>query len=690
MLKLDSSLQYVKGVGPKIAKVLEKLSIHKIEDCFSFFPREYDDRRRLPKISECKMDEQVTVLATVKSISEKKVKNNMTILQCYIADISGKIKAIWFNQPYLKKVLDVEKKVILKGRIEQSLFLQERQLNVTHTEFIYSEKDYKESVGIVIPVYSLTHGVHQLQLRRIIKQVFIDCLHLVQETLPEKLLQSLQIIPIQAALKQLHFPTSVEDYKRARKRFVFDEFFYYQLRLEKKRLIHKQTMKTDPLIGNNTFTKNYLHQLAYKLTVAQERVIEEIKNDLKKPIAMNRLLQGDVGSGKTDVAISTLLIAIEAGKSGVLMAPTEILAVQHYLKFKMLLEPLGLTVCLLKSKMRKKEKEMSLNLIQSSENVIVIGTHALIEDYVQIPNLGVVVIDEQHRFGVMQRSKLKNKGECPHCLYMTATPIPRSFMLTCFGDLDKSIIDEMPPGRIPPQSFLVKEEFLPNVYQSCYERLLEGEQIYIVYPLVEESEKIDLKSAEEGYENVSKVFPKQKVGLIHGRMHPDEKKTIMDQFKSNEIQILVSTTVIEVGVDVPNATIMIIRHAERFGLSQLHQLRGRIGRGKKASICYFISEAKTENAQKRLHSMCSTTDGFKIAEYDLMIRGPGDILGTRQSGLPDFKLANLIQDEKVLLKAKEEASNIIAKDPNLDAEEHKLLKEEYLKRQANFQLDSLN
>ena len=592
MLQLESSLQYVKGVGSKLSKTLEKLDIHKIEDCFSFFPREYDDRRRLPRIAECQIDQNVTLLVTIQSINEKKVKKNMSVIECQVSDVTGKIKAIWFNQAYLKKLFKIQQQVIIKGRVERSLFIQQTQLNVTHTEIIYSQKEYQESVGLVMPVYSLTHGLHQLQIRRIIKQVFSDCLHLIQETLPTKLMTALQVIPIQHALKQLHFPTSVDDYKRARKRFVFDEFFYYQLRLEQNRIKHRETMKTDPLIITGDIMDAYLKQLPYTLTNAQQKVIKEIKDDLSKPIAMNRLLQGDVGSGKTDVAMSTLLCAIQSGKSGVIMAPTEILAVQHYLKFKKLLEPLGISTCLLKSKMKKKDKQASLDLIASEKPIIVVGTHALIEDDVIIPKLGVVVIDEQHRFGVMQRSKLKKKAQCPHCLYMTATPIPRSFMLTCFGDLEKSIIDEMPPGRIPPKSFLVKEEFLPNVYQSCYERLIAGEQLYIVYPLVEESEKLDLKSAEEGYAAIQKVYPEHKVGLLHGRMHPDEKKAVMDEFKQNNIQILVATTVIEVGVDVPNATMMIIRHAERFGLSQLHQLRGRIGRGQQASTCFFYFRCK--------------------------------------------------------------------------------------------------
>jgi len=428
----------------------------------------------------------------------------------------------------------------------------------------------------------------------------------------------------------------------------------------------------------------YYQLLPYTLTNAQARVIEEIMADLKKPVAMNRLIQGDVGSGKTDVAIVTLLAAIEAGKNGVLMAPTEILATQHYLKIKELLDSLGIPCTLLKGKMKKQEKQAALDIIEATDPCIIIGTHSLIEHYVALSNCGVIIIDEQHRFGVMQRIKLQDKAHNPHCLFMTATPIPRSYMLTCFGDLDKSIIDELPPGRIRPKTSLVSEEFLPQVYQQCAKRLQLGEQLYIVYPLVEESEKVDLKSAVEGFESIKIIFKDYTVALIHGRMKPEEKKSIMHDFKENKAQILVSTTVIEVGVDIPNATIMMIQDADRFGLSQLHQLRGRIGRGGKPSFCFLVSKSNSEQAKKRFKAITDTSDGFKIAEYDLEIRGPGDILGTRQAGIPQFQLADLLRDEQVLLLARKVAKHVLATDPKLESSMY-----QSLKRQLNSVSDTI-
>ncbi|RAP32108.1 DNA helicase RecG [Candidatus Marinamargulisbacteria bacterium SCGC AG-414-C22] len=690
MLTLDSPLKFVKGVGVKVASILEKLSLYTVEDCFYFFPREYDDRRQLPKIRQCKVGQNVTIVVKIESINERTVKKKMSIIECYVSDVTGSIKAVWFNQAYIKKVLKIQKNILIKGKLEQSLFQQDIQLNVMQTELLHSDKDYKDSVGIVMPVYHLTYGLHQQQIRKLMKEVFEKSVDLLPETLPFFLLKKLQLVPLKTAIRELHFPTSVASYKQARSRFVFDEFFFYQLKLEKHRLTTKQALKTVALTSQGQLVNRYIENLPYTLTAAQQRVIKEIQSDLEQTTSMNRLLQGDVGAGKTDVAVITILYAIQSNKSGVMMAPTEILAVQHYLKLKQLTNHLGCDVCLLKSKMKKKEKEATLALIESQKPLIIVGTHALIEDYVAIPNLGVVVIDEQHRFGVVQREKLKRKGHNPHCLYMTATPIPRSFMLTCFGDLDKSIIDELPPGRIPPKTHVVSEEFLPHTYQSCFAELKNGRQIYMVYPLIEESEKIDLKSAEEGFETMKKTFPEYQIGLLHGRMSPDEKQSIMQRFKNNEIQLLVSTTVIEVGIDVPNATVMMIRHAERFGLSQLHQLRGRIGRGGNQSFCYLISDMKSENAAKRLKSMAATTDGFKIAEYDLMIRGPGDVLGTRQSGIPDFKMANLIADEQLLQQARNEAVAILRLDPHLMEPGHDMIKQSMLKKNAGIMSENLN
>lgn len=683
-LTLQSDVQYIKGVGPVMSQLLNKLGLFSIKDCLIFFPREYDDRRQLPTIKQVESGDSVTLIVTIESLSDKSIKKGLHVIEAVTFDSSDWMKAVWFNQAYLLKVLKPGLKLLVKGKVETNLFTYMTQINVSETEILRSSDDIKKNTGVIIPVYHLTAGLYQAQMREIIKQAFFVGKELIQDNLSESFRKEYSLVGLLPAITEIHYPTSVENYKKARYRIVFDEFFFYQLRLESQRIKHKQVAKTQPLISKNNLVDQYKSQLPYVFTNAQNKVIGEIIDDLSKPFAMNRLVQGDVGAGKTDVAVVALLIAIESGKNGVLMAPTEILATQHFLKIKDLLEPLGIACTLLKGKMKKSEKQESLDMIKADKPCVIIGTHSLIEAYVMFSNCGVMIIDEQHRFGVMQRIKLQSKVNYPHCLFMTATPIPRSYMLTCFGDLDKSIIDELPPGRIRPKTSLVSEEYLPRVYHHCLERLRLNEQIYIVYPLIEESEKIDLKSAIEGFESIKLIFKEFNVGLIHGRMKPEEKNEVMKSFKENKLKILVSTTVIEVGVDIPNATMMIIQDADRFGLSQLHQLRGRIGRGQKESYCYLVSKSNGEQAKKRFKAITDTSDGFKIAEYDLKIRGPGDILGTRQAGLPQFRLADLLRDEAVLLLARKIAKAILAEDPELILE-----KNQSLKNQLNSFSDSI-
>jgi ATP-dependent DNA helicase RecG len=673
-LTLQSDVQYIKGVGPVMSQLLNKLGLFSLKDCLIFFPREYDDRRQLPTIKQVESGDSVTLIVTIESLSDKSIKKGLHVIEAVTFDNSDWMKAVWFNQAYLLKVLKPGLKLLVKGKVETNLFTYMTQINVSETEILRSSDDIKKNTGVIIPVYHLTAGLYQAQMREIIKQAFFVGKELIQDNLSESFRKEYSLVGLLPAITEIHYPTSVENYKKARYRIVFDEFFFYQLRLESQRIKHKQVAKTQPLISKNNLVDQYKSQLPYVFTNAQNKVIGEIIDDLSKPFAMNRLVQGDVGAGKTDVAVVALLIAIESGKNGVLMAPTEILATQHFLKIKDLLEPLGIACTLLKGKMKKSKKQESLDIIKADKPCVIIGTHSLIEAYVMFSNCGVMIIDEQHRFGVMQRIKLQSKVNYPHCLFMTATPIPRSYMLTCFGDLDKSIIDELPPGRIRPKTSLVSEEFLPRVYHHCLERLRLNEQIYIVYPLIEESEKIDLKSAIEGFESIKLIFKECNVGLIHGRMKPEEKNEVMKSFKENKLQILVSTTVIEVGVDIPNATMMIIQDADRFGLSQLHQLRGRIGRGQKESYCYLVSKSNGEQAKKRFKAITDTSDGFKIAEYDLKIRGPGDVLGTRQAGLPQFRLADLLRDEAVLLLARKIAKAIMAEDPELILEKNQSLK----------------
>ena len=674
-LSLQTKLGVLNNIGPKTVPLLQKIGLETCHDCFYFFPREYDDRRQLPTIASCQSGTIQTVSVVIERVTEKQVKKGMHIIEAIVSDRSGHMTAIWFNQAYLLRQLYPGTRIIIKGKVEQTLFLQSSQIQVQQCEIIRSNQELNESIGVVVPVYALTAGLFQTQVRNLIKEVFKLTHHLIDDRLPAYLIQALQLLPLQKAIKDIHFPSNVEAYKKARQRVVFDEFLIYQCRLENQRMHYKQTAKTQPLQVQGPLSEQYTKTLPYTLTKAQQRVIAEIQEDLSKDTAMNRLLQGDVGAGKTDVAILMLLSAVDSQKKGMIMAPTEILASQHYARMSAFLTPLNIPCYLLKSKLKKKEKEQIVQNIQSQEPCIIIGTHALLQDYVSLDSCGAIVIDEQHRFGVIQRIQLQKKGHHPHCLFMTATPIPRSFMLTCFGDLDKSIIDELPPGRHPAKTQIVEEQYIGYVYQNCLKRLQNNEQIFMVYPLVDESEKMDLKSAIEGHETIQKTFPECSVALIHGRMKAQEKDEIMTQFKENKIQILVSTTVIEVGIDVPNASVMIIQHAERFGLSQLHQLRGRIGRGGQQSYCYLITNSKSELARQRLTAMAQTTDGFEIAELDLKIRGPGDLLGTKQAGVPDFYLADLIQDEKVLLLARKVAKKVMNQDPHLENPEHAGIKQ---------------
>lgn len=672
----DTSIQFVKGVGPSLAKRIEKLGVRTVEDFLYFFPRSYDDRRKLATISGLKMGESESFVGYVNSFREKKVRKKFSIIEAVVSDRTGSVKVVWFNQAYIAKKLKTGLRMFFRGKLENNPYAGAVQFMVSEQEFLESDEAFHQNTNAILPVYALVSGVHQYQMRQISRAVMKKYGGQLTDSLPLRLRQELKLETLSTAISDLHFPTAIEAYKRARHRVVFEEFFYLQLSLGLKRLKASRSGVAPNLIPDSSLHQRYLASLPYQLTKAQAHAVASISKDLVKEKSMNRLLQGDVGCGKTDVAVMSLLSAIAAQKKGAVMAPTEVLAVQHYYKFKKFLTPLGIDVLLVKGKMKKKDRMAAEARCLESKPLVVVGTHALIGDAVEIPDLGLVIIDEQHRFGVNQRNRLAEKGQSPHCLYMTATPIPRSFMLTCYGDLDKTVIYELPPGRESPKTQLYTESGLRFIFDNCRKRIADGEQVYVVYPLVEESEKLDLKSAEEGWRYLNEeVFPSTDVGLIHGRLSPDEKQSVMDRFKANETSILVATTVIEVGIDVPNATTMIIMHADRFGLSQLHQLRGRVGRGGKASFCYLIASPNTDTGKRRLKCMVETGDGFKIAEEDLNIRGPGDIMGLRQSGLPDFKLANIVKDEKVLLSARMEAFNILTKDPDLKLGEHQSIKQ---------------
>ena len=663
-------------------KRLEKLGLFTPKDILYYAPKSYEDRRHLPKIYQLKTGETQTILGAITHLSETTPRPKISILKAVIKDDTGTCVAIWFNQAYLKKIMKIGTKVLIKGKCDINSYSAEKEITVISTDFILSAQDTLKNLNCIVPNYLLTQGLYPGQYRNLVQSTLDKYLPSLIDPLPTSLRQTYDLIPLRTALTHIHFPKTEQDLNLARKRLVFDEFFFFQLTLASHYTNRKTQEISIPLTTKSELIDHYKTQIPYALTNAQQQAIQDVENDVAQPIAMNRLLQGDVGSGKTDVAVMALLFAINSQKKGVIMAPTEILAVQHYLKFKAYFDPHNIPVYLLKGGLKKKEKETLLNLFKQDEPCIIVGTHALIQDPVEIPNLGLAVIDEQHRFGVMQRLALKQKGIMPHCLFMTATPIPRTLLITSFGDLDKSIIHEMPPGRTPPKTYFFKDSSLASVYGFCRDELSKGHQIYIVFPLVEESEKLDLKSAMEGWDDLQKnVFPDYSVGLIHGRLTPQEKSEIMTKFKKKDCMILVATTVIEVGIDVPNATIMIIHHAERFGLSQLHQLRGRIGRGVGESRCFLIGDPKTTNAKQRVKAMLDTANGFKIAEYDLEIRGPGDMLGTRQSGLPDFNLAHLIRDEAILIQARKAAIELVEADPELKHPDHQAIKHVHNQRQ---------
>lgn len=651
-VKLDTPVQYVKGVGPKVSKFLKKLGVQTIEDLIYFFPRGYEDRTNIKPIASLHPSDFEIIHGEVISVNHQLTRNRFSILKAVIYDRSGSIQAVWFNQPYLVKLLRKGMKLFVTGKVEFSSFEGVLQISV---------RDFEIDTGVnpkIVPIYPLTEGIYPKKLRTIVETALRNHLDEIDEWLPDNVLENYKLPDLQESINNLHFPDKLSKVEPSRRRLAFDDFFVFQLGLGLRRNMIK-TKKGIIFKVDQKILDDFENSLPFKLTSAQERVLSDILSDMQGPHPMNRLLQGDVGSGKTVVATMAALVAIHNGHQVAIMAPTEILAQQHYSKLEKLLKEFKVKVKILTG---------STSRVQSTERRalntdLFIGTHALIQEKVSFERLGLVIIDEQHRFGVLQRANLVKKGIAPDVLVMTATPIPRSLALTLYGEFDRSVIDEMPPGRTPIKTYFVSENKRSSAYEFMRERIKEGRQIFIVCPLVEESEKVDLKAAMDEAGRLQKdIFPEFKIGLMHGRLKGDDKDKIMKRFKSGKINILVSTTVIEVGIDIPNATVMVIEHAERFGLSQLHQLRGRIGRGAEQSYCFLIADAKTQEAKTRIKAMLDSSDGFHIAEVDLKLRGPGDFYGTRQSGLPSFRVADIIRDEKILREARTAAFELIAKD----------------------------
>lgn len=692
---LETSMRFIKGVGPRMAELLARKGIHTVEDALYLLPNRYEDRRRLRRIAELRPGCVEVFSAEVKTADAVASKGGRRFFEALVSDDSGSLVLKWFqcNPRYMQGLWQPGKRGIFTGEVV--VFGSRREIHHPEVEWLKAGDDVAALVagdpvnfGRTVPFYPLTEGLHQKSLRKVLKEVVDTYASSITTPVPAAIARRHSLLPVSAALHEVHFPGDTADLaelnnhvSQAHRTLVFDELFFLQLGLAMK----KQGTSLEegiPFTITHHYTRPLLKLLPYTLTAAQKRVLSEIKEDMASPGPMYRLVQGDVGSGKTVVALLSALLAVENHCQTAIMAPTELLAEQHYLNIHHFCEQLGIKVCLLSSGIRGKVRAATLAAIEAGEVQIVVGTQAVIQEKVEFKRLGLGIIDEQHRFGVLQRGVLKKKGINPHILVMTATPIPRSLAMTVFGDLSLSVIDELPPGRTPVTTKVCFESQRAQVYRLIGEEVRAGRQAYLICPLVEESEKSELKAATQVAEHLAvDIFPELRIGLLHGRLKPEEKEAIMHSFKAREIDILVATTVIEVGIDVPNATVMVVEHAERFGLSQLHQLRGRVGRGHQLSRCILLAGGKlSEEAQRRLKVMEGTTDGFRIAEADLELRGPGDFLGTRQAGLPDFRVASILRDARVLEEARQEAFALVEQDPRLSSGENSLLREELLRR----------
>ena len=685
MNDLNKEIQFVKGIGPKRAEKLHKLNIFTLKDLIYYFPRQYEDRSKVKKINQLENEEKVTIKGVITRMESYSPKKGMNIIRMDMRDDTGYIKLSFFNQEYIKRAFKSGDSIVVFGKVKiENNFKEFVPIEIEH----YSSKP--QSNCKIEPVYPLTYGLSNKELQGIIRSVLTKEEFKVKEYLPTYILEKYKLCGIDFAVRNIHSPSNKEALKIALYRLVFEEFLILQLGLfyfkngvnESSGIEFKENEKLNDIIES----------LPFKLTKAQNRALSEITQDMTSSKVMNRLVQGDVGSGKTVVALLALASAVLNGYQGALMAPTEILASQHYDSFKEILERFNIKSELLVGSLTKKQKEKVLEKVKNQEVDILIGTHALIEDKVEFKNLGIVITDEQHRFGVRQRGRLSNKGDSPDILVMTATPIPRTLALILYGDLDISIIDELPPGRQPIETIAIEHKRRNEAYENLVRsEVQKGRQVYVVCPLVEESEKIEATAASELVEELKReFFSDLRVGLLHGKMRPTEKDAIMDDFKNKKLDILVSTTVIEVGVNVPNATLMIIENAERFGLAQLHQLRGRVGRGNHKSYCILIYNSKTEVCKERMAIMEETTDGFKISQKDLEIRGPGEFFGTRQHGLPELKVANIFKHIKILKQAQLEARYIIGQDRRLQLKENQKIKEEILYKFSEREEISLN
>ena len=679
MLDLNKDVKYVKTVGPNRVKLLNKLNIYTLKDLIEYYPRDYEDRSKPKNLYECIDGEEVLIEAMATGRINEMHKGRMTISRLIVKDQTGTCYITWFNQGYLRDKFQPGRMYRFFGKISN------KNGRLEMNSPVYDEIDQSKNTGKIIPIYPLTFELKQNTLRRIIENGLLEVKGQLPETLPEYILKENNLWDINNTIERIHFPIEFSDFNKARERLVFEELLTMQLALLK--LKNNYEHETDGIqFSKDVHMSNVINMLPFRLTKAQLRVLEEIDRDMESNKPMNRLLQGDVGSGKTVVAMIAAYKAVKSGYQATIMAPTAILASQHLESFKGILDEFGIRTELLISNVTKKKKAEILEKLQSGEIDVLIGTHAILEENVVFKNLGLVVTDEQHRFGVKQRSTIAAKGQNPDIIAMSATPIPRTLALILYGDLDISIIDELPPNRKKIETFAVRKNMEERVNNFIKKQIAEGRQAYIVCPLVEENEDLEgLQSVVELAEKYQKeTFSEYKVAYLHGKMKPKEKDEIMQRFKDGEIQILIATTVIEVGVNVPNASIMVVENAERFGLAQLHQLRGRVGRGEYQSYCILKYEGNGETIRQRMKVMCDTNDGFIISEKDLELRGSGDFFGTEQHGLPEFKIANLFEDMAVLKKVQGLALKIMEDDPLLEKEKNAklndLVKEKFSSR----------
>jgi len=682
-LKLDSQVQYIKGIGPKRSLYFKKIGVETINDLLFLVPRRYIDYSDIFKIKNLKINNEATVIGKIQLVELQKIKNRVNLTKILLTDDSGSINIKWFNRPDLKKKFKVGDWLLISGKVS---FFYDRQFVNPLYEIISEEEIMEKTHGSIIPVYPLTDGLSLWDIKRAIKISLDACLDEIRETLPQSITKKHNLMSLSEAVYNLHFPTKIEKAIAARRRLVYDEFFFFELILAKRKM--KFMNETGiPLKENGKLTEKFVRLLPFQLTKGQTEVIKSIVNNMEQLRPMNRLLQGDVGSGKTIVALYAMLVSVENGYQSVLMAPTEILAEQHFIVLSEILKKLNVESLLLTSSIKGDERQTTIQKIHSGEAQIIFGTHALIEEEIMFKNLGLAVVDEQHRFGVMQRAALVNKGINPDFLVLSATPIPRTIALTLYGDLDISMLKEKPPSRGEVITKIVNEKKKGTTFEFVRQEVSKGRQVFVICPIIEKSETLDLKSVNEVYQEITSAFPECSVGVIHGRLKTAERMSIMNEFRCGNLSILVATTVIEVGVDIPNASVMLIEHPERFGLAQLHQLRGRIGRGAQKSYCFlFLNRYVPPETFERISFFEKNNDGFALAQKDIKLRGPGEILGKKQHGLPDIKIGDLEADKDLLFLARDDAFELVKKDPEISSSEYYVIRRKLNKLAKKAQL----